>query len=195
MIIPWAIVINDILNEEWRDIPGYEGLYQVSDTGKIKSVIRRGSFVAGRKKRLSRHVTGYQYVSLTARDGSEKKHYIQRLVMMSFEPIDSAEHLDVNHVDGNKLNNSIGNLEWLSHRDNIIHARTVLKAWPDMRGERSANAKLTDDDVRTIRALHLSGLKQKDIAARYNVSQPTIGYIVHGKTWGHVGTADPVLSN
>jgi hypothetical protein len=102
----------------WRDIPGYEGLYQVSDCGKIKSLERPHHLRGIRKEKiliLSVDRGGYQFIKLW-KNGSSKQLYIHRLVMYSHSHVD--EELTVNHIDGNKLNNHISNLEYMTNGDN-----------------------------------------------------------------------------
>ena len=89
-------------DEKWLPVPGYEGLYEVSDHGKVRS----------RKKVLKEHPmrNGYYNVSLF-KDGKYKAYGIHRLVALAFIP--NREHLpQVNHKDGNKKNNAVENLEW-----------------------------------------------------------------------------------
>lgn len=122
--------------EIWLPVRGYEGLYLVSDRGQVKYAVTRGGrsggggrCKAGTLKRLSETKDGYLYTSLTDAYGNEKKIYLHRIVLESFMPCDGMENLDVNHVNGQKNDCCLSNLEWLTHRDNIMHARTVLKAW------------------------------------------------------------------
>lgn len=113
--------------EEWRDIPKYEGIYQASSFGRIRSVDGKVTFStrAGErhwqgkiiKPKGSLAKTGYR-VTLW-KDKSPKDWLVARLVCMSFY---GESLLTVNHIDGNRFNNSIDNLEWLSLADNIRHA-------------------------------------------------------------------------
>lgn len=114
--------------ETWKDIPGYEGLYQASDQGNIRtaagkttsnkrySVRRWKSRIL--KGRGDNHITGKR-VSLW-KDGNPKDWLVARLVAITFlgSPPDG---FTVNHKDGNRMNNTIDNLEWLSLADNIRH--------------------------------------------------------------------------
>lgn len=114
--------------EIWKDIPRYEGLYQVSNKGRIRSLTHyaRNNKDGGMRliegMILSPFVTptGYMQVLLSKGKDIRKKHYVHRLVATAF--LSNKDNLsDVNHIDGDKNNNSIGNLEWCSHRDNQIH--------------------------------------------------------------------------
>lgn len=113
-------------NEIWKDVLGYEGLYQVSNTGKVKSLPK--SWVSGNGvlkshsgKILNTSISrGYYRVPLN-KDGVKKLFTVHRLVAMAFTL--NAENLEtVNHKDGNKLNNNVDNLEWMSSGDNTRHA-------------------------------------------------------------------------
>ena len=109
--------------EEWRDIPGYECLYKVSNLGRIKRNGRLKTF------RLDRG--GYLTVWL-CKDSEQKNYKVHRLVAQAFIP-NPNNKLTVNHIDGYKQNNAVENLEWATHSENIIHAnktglRTVTEA-------------------------------------------------------------------
>lgn len=119
------------MNEEWRDIPGYEGRYQVSNYGHVRSLPYK-------RTQLSSHGTvmekkypgkmiiptdngnGYKYIRLV--NGEKKKNcYIHRLVAEMFIPNPDGKK-EVNHIDFNKSNNSYLNLEWVSRKENIHHS-------------------------------------------------------------------------
>lgn len=127
------------MEEIWKDIKDYEGLYQVSNAGKVKSLSHytRNSVNGGKRLTKGRILSsykmpnGYLQVQLSRNETREKK-YIHRLVAEMF--LDNKENFsDVNHIDGNKDNNSVDNLEWCSHKDNQIHmvkSRLTKKAQP-----------------------------------------------------------------
>ena len=115
------------MKEIWKDIPGYESYYQVSNTGKIKSVphYTRNNINGGMRLTEGRILTpykmpnGYLQVQLSKNEVREK-HYVHRLVASVF--IDNTNNMsDVNHIDGDKENNCTDNLEWCSYQDNQIH--------------------------------------------------------------------------
>ena len=119
--------------EEWRDVVGFEGLYQVSNTGRVKGVDRYIGYKKKGKKRIWRGTEkvltpgrhGYLKVSLY-KNGSSKTIQIQRLVAMAFIPNPENKE-QVNHIDGNILNNNVDNLEWVTPSENMIHNYYVLK--------------------------------------------------------------------
>ena len=101
------------MEEIWKDIEGYEGLYRVSNLGNIKSV--RNSIILKGKD------NGYGYMQVVLYNGKRKKLYTHRLVAKAFI-FNFDNKTEVNHIDGNKKNNEVSNLEWCTHSENIIHA-------------------------------------------------------------------------
>lgn len=133
-----SYVVENLPNEEWRDIGGYEGLYQISNYGRVKS-FARGTVIV-RIPAISGD--GYLYIS-TSKNGVHKNLKIHRLVAQAFVPNPEALPC-VNHIDGNKLNNLPANLEWCTVAENNRHA---IAAGLNVR----ANRKLTPDAIRYIR--------------------------------------------
>lgn len=112
---------------EWKEIECYEGLYEVSNTGEVRSVPRKIKIrdfyrkIPGTHKRPYIDTHGYVAIDLYKGNKREKKK-IHRLVMEAFSPVLGSENLDVNHKDGDKTNNKIENLEWCTRRENLVHA-------------------------------------------------------------------------
>jgi HNH endonuclease len=142
----------------------------VSDRGYVwnGSVILRGAT----------DKDGYRYFNLCLK----RAH---RLVAELF--IENPENKpDVNHIDGNKLNNRADNLEWVAPKENVLHAM-LLGLKPSMKGSDHYLAKLTEEDIPEIRELLKSRLfSQHQIAKEFNVSNGTISTIQRGKTWAHI---------
>lgn len=100
--------------EIWRDIKGYDGKYQVSSWGRIYNT-KYGRFVAPEETRK-----GYLRVDLFDEGGNRKHHKVHRLVAKAFI-VNPENKPQVNHKDGNKRNNSITNLEWVTNEENLAH--------------------------------------------------------------------------
>lgn len=163
----------------FKDIVGYEGLYQVSNTGIVIS-IGKGR---GRKLRtLKQHhdSNGYKEVSLYL--GSKRTHYrIHQLVINAFNPTNDIA-LEVNHIDGNKQNNSINNLEWVTHSENNKHAfRIGLRSH---KGTLHNRAKFNESQIKEIKAKYKTGeYTQKQLAKIYNVSKYNICDLVNNRSY------------
>ena len=102
-----------IVKEEWKDVIGYEGLYQISNLGRVKS-IRKNIIL-----RCSNTTTGYKKIELCV-NGKVKTFKVHRLVGFAFIP-NPENKPNINHKDGNPINNYIENLEWCTQRENVIH--------------------------------------------------------------------------
>lgn len=111
------------MTEIWRDIVGYEGLYQVSNLGRVKSLDKydnKGRFHAERIKSQVNNGKGYLIVNLK-HNGKQRMRTVHRLVAEAFIA-NPNNYEDVNHIDGNKENNQVDNLEFCTHRSNMLHA-------------------------------------------------------------------------
>lgn len=174
----------DSTNER-RPIPGYEGRYEIDISGQVYALFPFKGLPAGRKIGSRPDALGYVKTWLT-KDKQTKQVSVHRLLMLTFRPVENSRELEVNHIDGNTGNNSLDNLEWVTHRDNIQHARKVLKGWSQHRGESIGGSKFNPDIVREIRRLHADGKTNLQIARLYNVSTMAIWKIVQGRSWAHV---------
>lgn len=112
--------------EEWRDIPGYEGLYQVSDMGRVRSLPRIVEFNGIRRrtqgKTLKPHDNGNGYMNVPLhKNGTTETAYVHRLVACAFVP-NPDDKPCVNHIDYDTNNNRASNLEWVTQGENIAHS-------------------------------------------------------------------------
>lgn len=177
------------MQEIWKPIAGYEGLYEVSNLGQVRSLDRIVKYSNG-KDRLTKGRTlhfslphGYQQVTLCNGE-SHRPFKVHRLVALAF--CNRPDGCDVvNHIDGVKTNNAASNLEWTTYKANTHHARDNGLLDPP-RGERSGSAKLNQSDVEEIKRLSESGISQSELAKRYQVNQSHISRMVRGHTWSHV---------
>lgn len=178
-----------ILNEEWRDCAGYEGFYQVSNLGRVRSCDRvgnhavYGSMVLRGKILKPATKTGYSTLVFSVLN-SQCTVYVHALVAQAFIG-DRPEFFQINHIDGNKQNNSLVNLEYCTPKENTRHA-FALGLCRTARGEDCAKAKLKAFDIPVIRNRLAIGHLQKDIAFDYGVSHQVIHSIKVGKSWTHI---------
>lgn len=174
--------------EEWRDIKGFEGYYQASNSGQIRSVDRFVLRKDGRyqicKGRILRPFQGTtcNYLSIQfSKDNIPSKHLIHRLIAYTFLDLNPESKLEVNHKDGNRHNNSVDNLEIVTHQQNIDHSiRTGLK---NDYGENHKNAKITNADAEEMRQMWRRGVLQKDIAECFGVSKQLVNCVINYKTY------------
>ena len=106
--------------EIWKDCKGYEGLYQVSNLGRVWSVINQ------RCLKPAINSAGYYRVQLTAKNGRCKKEFIHRLVAIAFID-DPNNYTEVHHIDANTSNNTADNLEWINHKNNLNQKERLEK--------------------------------------------------------------------
>lgn len=178
------------MKEIWKDIAGYEGLYQVSNLGRVKSFERRwrtgkNNNIKRKHKEMiiskSKQIKSYHVVTLYKNNIQTQKG-VHRLVAKAFIP-NPENKPQVNHKDGNKLNNHINNLEWVTIKENMRHAAiNGLKA----KGEKNGNSKLTRKDVIEIKKMLKKGILQREIAEIYNVDRTAISLIKRNRNWKHV---------
>lgn len=132
--------------EIWKDIPGFEGLYQASINGKIKSInhIRKNGtneyVQKGKILKFNLNSNGYYRVRLS-KNGIAKTYRVNRLIALTFieNPLNKKT---VNHINGNKLDNRVENLEWATEREQAIHRHNILKVpYSDCKKCHEANKK------------------------------------------------------
>ena len=156
--------------EVWKDIPGYEGLYKASNYGRIKSLSRVVKHNLGGEKRLKErmlkgYVNPYGYLRIElSKHGVSKQYSAHRLVALTFL---GHSDLTVNHIDGDKLNNNISNLEYLSIADNTRHAVKI--------GLIKNNSKIHAKDI--LRD-YQSGYRLRDLERKYKTSHHDIRKIL-----------------
>ena len=156
--------------EIWKDIKGYEGAYQVSNFGNIKST----RFNRILRKQLNH--PGYYYV-MPSTNGIRKSFLVHRLVLLTFGNKPKGV-VEVNHIDGVKTNNHLENLEWCTSSENSLHSyRTGLQA-----------TKLNQFQVQRIRLMKevTPALKQNEMAKIFNVAPSNIRDVLNKRCWGWV---------
>lgn len=195
------MMYEEMEREIWKDIEGYEGYYQVSNFGNLRSLERYlpradgGVYkVASKQLKTPINRDGYPTVRLYKnRKATSLK--VHRLVAITFIPNHQNKKV-INHIDGDKTNNKIDNLEWVTHKENTLHAyKTGLKKPPnpnangEIQGEKNSGSKLTNEKVRFIRknARVCGGnFTNKQLANMFNVGETVVSNIIHRKKWKHV---------
>lgn len=160
--------------EIWKDIKGFEGFYQISNIGRVKSLRRfnaKGNLLKEKVIHSGINAWGYKVITLH-KNCYRKSILIHRLVAEAFidNPYNKSQ---VNHKSGDKQDNRITNLEWCTGSENMIHAyKTGLKKLPI--GELNPNNKLSITDKHKIRKLKIMGFKVNDIMFLYGISQSEV---------------------
>lgn len=176
------ITTNEILTEEWRDVVGFEN-YQVSNMGRIYSKF------TNKYRKPVLHKSGYYHIALQAKDGAKRFKMIHCLVMAAFVgPV--PDGMEVDHVNCDKADNRLINLEYVTPNENI--RRAIKNGRIGRIGIDNPRATLTEDEVRQIRLLlHKvkigeSNMQHKDIAALFGIKKNTVGNISSGGAWSHI---------
>lgn len=151
--------------QEWKPVVGFENFYEVSNLGNIR---RKAS---GRLRHID-HAQTYPTVLLSV-NGKHKTLRVHRLVAMAFLPlVDGKPH--INHKNGNKHDNRVENLEWVSQAENNLHAYRILHRRPPMEGTIAANRIVNDNDVPVMHRMNISGMTTDEIGELYGVCGSTI---------------------
>lgn len=174
--------------EQWKDIKGYEGFYQISNLGRVK---RLGNLPPYKEHflKLICNRQGYFYVCLCVENKRQAKT-VHRLVAQAFIP-NSKNKPCVNHIDGKKSNNKAENLEWCTHCENTKHAyKTGLiklntKSFIESNRQKSRNRrKCTENQVKEIKKIHFeTGWGSCRIAKLVNLNRAIIENIIRNKNY------------
>jgi len=169
------------MSEQWSPVPDYEGWYEVSSHGRVRSLTRCVGGRGGKMVRQGQMLTprpdheGYPYIGLR-RGGTRRYFKVHALVLRAFVGA-RPEGMEARHLNGNRADARLSNLEWntkaVNMADRDAHGGTV-------RGEKSPRSKLTSEQAAAIRN---SPLPQRQLAAQYGVSKHAIYSIKSGRTW------------
>ena len=172
--------------EVWKDIPGYEGLYQASNLGRIKSLSKKlwnghGYFYSKEKilkpgLSSNKEENKRRLMVVLCKD-VKKTWSVHKLIAITFLG-EKPEELIICHNDGNHLNNSVDNLRYDSYKENtrdiLKHDRTIAKS------------KLNIENIINIRKEYSNGVKVKNITKKYNISENTVYNIISKRTYSWV---------
>lgn len=160
----------------WRDVVGYEGLYQVSDQGQIYSI---------KSSKLLKQIAPKGYYIVNLWKGKKQSNFrVNRLVAITWLPNPKLLP-QVNHVDGVKTNNEVSNLEWVTDKQNKEHAKE-LDLYYKPKGEKHSQNKLEEWDIHFIRHWLYCGYSQAELGRVFGVGAPAIFKIHHKQRWKHV---------
>lgn len=170
--------------EIWKSIPSYEGLYEVSNYGSIRSLTYKKANGPTRNGRLLKyHINagGYKQVVLS-KHGLKTPKTIHRLVALAFL---GESTLQVNHKDGDKQNNHLSNLEYVTPKQNIHHA--IHMGLTDSRGENGTSSLKNYQALEIKQLLLTSDISKCNIAETYKISESTVRDINKGRRWRWLG--------
>lgn len=166
-------------NEVWKDIKGYEGLYQISNLGRVKTLKPRY-----KDKIILKPLKG-SYLAVTLyKNKIGKRRTIHRLVAETF--LEIGDRMVVNHKDGNKKNNSLENLEVVTQKENVEHA---IRTGIGTIGEKNGKAKFTNEEVMRLREIYLprdSKYGCRALAKKYHVANQTMWRVLHNKVYTNI---------
>lgn len=181
-----------MIQEIWKPVVNFEGLYEVSSYGNIRTLARK---ITDAKKTYIRKAQnlkatkgsrGYYRIKLYNGNGF-KDTSIHKEVALAFIPNPENKPY-INHINGVKTDNRVENLEWCTHSENVKHAYAGgLKKQSSYCGEGNSSAKLIVEQVIAIREEYKQGnTSYNELARKYGVKPNTIGYIITKKTWKYV---------
>jgi NUMOD4 motif/HNH endonuclease/Helix-turn-helix domain of resolvase len=166
--------------EIWRPIAAFGNIYQVSNLGRVRSIVTTGKW-RPRIKTLVLDRYGYNRCNFQINHHNYNRK-VSRLVAKAFLP-GATPKATVNHKNGIKTDDRSVNLEWMTQRKNNLHARRVLM---QNIGRKHYGSKLKEEEIPVIRRLHRNGMGFPAIADIYGVARATINQVIRGKTWIHV---------
>lgn len=168
--------------EIWKDIIGFEGLYQISSAGLVKSVERIATsrstshWYSKHERILFPEISSGYYRVIFSKNGTITKHAVHRLVATAFIP-NLENKPQVNHIDGNKLNNHISNLEWVTASENVRHAIAT-----GLKNPKLASTYISEDIRELVRSEYIKGSRDfgcVSLAAKYKIGKQSVINIVN----------------
>jgi hypothetical protein len=178
------------MEEIWKPVVGYEQYYAVSNFGRAKSLTRKKDKINYRSSKEIIHVfnnkDNYNTITLFLPKQKPKRKGVGRAILESFNPVPNMKILEVNHINGNKKDDRLENLEWVTSKENKAHAfKTGL--CDHRRGEYLWNSKLKEEDVKVIKEELKHGGSLTKLGRKYNVTKHCIGRIKYRINWKHIG--------
>lgn len=171
--------LEDIEGEVWLPIHGWEGLYEISNMGRVKSFKRKIV------KILKQEVQKYDYLQTQfIKLGITTRQKVHRVVAITFIP-NPENKPQVNHINGIKHDNRVENLEWCTAHENMVHAFTIgLKR--NLSGVNSIRSNLSIENINEIFKLREENQTYSKIGAKFNLTKGAIYRILKKKSWQHI---------
>ena len=168
------------MEEVWKDVKDFEGLYQVSNLGNVKRLISKGALC---ERFIGRSIDRYGYVKrVLCKQGKNYNITEHRLVAYAF--IENLENkATINHINGIKTDNRVENLEWNTNLENKQHA--VKSGLTNLKGINHPKSKLTEEQVLEIREFGFSQTRMS-LSKKYGVARITISRIIKKENWNHI---------
>ena len=170
--------------EGFKEIPGYAGKYFINEQGEVWSIVKRALMS---QQWDEKHP--YPWLFLLCEDGKRRTICVHRLMGKTWLPLPPGKigsrrgEYCINHKDGNKLNNHLNNLEWITTEENLKHAwQTGLN---QSTGENSSCAKVNSSQVRMMRELFAQGNSLNSLAQSFNLSVQGVHDICRYRRWKH----------
>lgn len=186
--------LDNTLPERWLDVPGYEGRYQASNLGRIKSLTRHtptrnrwGPCTYNASERIINgrlDEDGYRRMKLCVA-GVTSEQFAHKLIALAFHGECPPECNQVAHWDGDKLNNRPGNLRWATSAENAAD-RVRHGLTSNQFGERHSHNKLTEEQVLEIRRATRTRSTAADFARKFSIGSQAVRKILRGERWPHI---------
>lgn len=169
--------------ERWKAVKGYAGRYEVSDQGRVRSLNYSGT---GRSQVLKSSSDTYGYLQIQlCKNGNRKMTKVHALVLEEFVS-PRPPSLVCDHIDANRANNRVENLEWVSVKENTRRGRSSEMLRLRV-GSKHPNAKLSEKQVVEIRLRYAAGgVTQRELGREYGIHRAVVSLIVRRKRWKHV---------
>jgi hypothetical protein len=191
-------VEHSLETEIWKPVYGYEGLYEISNKGRVKSLAKEVRHPSGaliriqpeRIMKIMKNAKGYEFVDL-CKDGNRFHGTVHRMVLSAFCPVENMDSLTVNHKDFDKSNNTPENLEWTTNYENVQHSKSsgrydieerpdILSPYQNPRKRR----KFTPETIEKIHELLSSGnYNDRQISEIVGTSRRFVTAVKLGETW------------
>ena len=178
-----------------KDIPGFEGLYAVTETGDVWSHPKQTKMFncdwcrhdEGKWLTKTRNGSRTDHMRVyMSKNGKKRSFQVHYLVALTYIPNPKQLKM-INHKDCNPMNNSVENLEWCTAKENAQHAyANGLTKPPSQKGSKNSQSRFTEHDIREIRKLSSIGLSSAEISGAFGTNPSVIRHIIRGSRWGHI---------